>query len=90
MKTDGTISQSTTWRLIKRRSVWLFVAFFVALFLFAVPNLQEKLTERTLAQRTAEWTHSSVGLSALIHELQKERGLSSGYLAANGTHSLTS
>jgi diguanylate cyclase (GGDEF)-like protein/PAS domain S-box-containing protein len=85
MKTDGTISQSTTWRLIKRRSVWLFVAFFVALFLFAVPNVQEKLTERALAQRTAEWTHSSVGLSALIHELQKERGLSSGYLAANGT-----
>lgn len=85
MKKDGSISQTTTWRLIKRRSVWLFVGFFVALLLFAVPNLQEKLNERALAQRTAEWTHSSVALSALIHELQKERGLSSGYLSANGT-----
>jgi diguanylate cyclase (GGDEF)-like protein/PAS domain S-box-containing protein len=84
MKKDSTGSETTAWRLIKRRSVWLFVGFFIALFLFAVPNLQEKLAERTQAQRTATWTHASVALSALIHELQKERGLSSGYLASNG------
>ena len=84
MKRISARPENTAWRLIKRRSVWLFVGFFVALFLFAVPNLKSKLAERELAQRTAAWTHSSVALSALIHELQRERGLSSGFLASNG------
>lgn len=84
MKTTSHRSETNALRIIKRRSVWLFVGFFVALVLFAVPNLQEKLAERALAQRTADWTHSSVLFSALIHELQKERGLSSGFLASGG------
>ena len=87
MKTNSSTNSGTTaLRLIKRRSVWLFVGFFIALMLFAVPNLNEKWAERTLAQRTAAWTHSSVALSALIHELQKERGLSSGFLASHGSN----
>lgn len=84
MKKNSSRSDRNALRLIKRRSVWLFTCFFFALVWFAVPNLQEKLTERALAQRTAQWTQSSAQLSALIHELQKERGLSSGYLASSG------
>jgi diguanylate cyclase (GGDEF)-like protein/PAS domain S-box-containing protein len=84
MKQSDSNSETAALRLIKRRSIWLFVGFFVALVLFALPNLQEKLTLRTLAQRTADWTHSGVVLSNLIHELQKERGLSSGFLASRG------
>lgn len=86
MKTSSRHSETTALRLIKRRSVWLFVGFFVALVFFAVPNLNEKWAERTLAQRTAAWTHSSVALSGLVHELQKERGLSSGFLASHGSN----
>lgn len=86
MKKTNPSSDATSLGLIKRRSVLLFVGFFAALSFFAVPNLQEKLAERASAQRTAAWTHASVIISSLIHELQKERGLSSGYLSSNGSN----
>ena len=83
-KTISANADTAALRLIKRRSMWLFIGFFIALVFFAVPNLQEKLEDRAVAQRAADWTHSSILISALLHELQKERGLSSGFLSSNG------
>jgi diguanylate cyclase (GGDEF)-like protein/PAS domain S-box-containing protein len=65
--------------------MWLLVAFFLALSYFASHNLIEKIEERDNARAIRSWTETSIVFNALIHELQKERGLSSGLIAAGGT-----
>ena len=75
----------TSLRLIKRHSAWLLAGFFVALSFFAALNLNEKLIERERALRAHAWTESAVILSSLLHQLQRERGLSSGFIASNSS-----
>jgi diguanylate cyclase (GGDEF)-like protein/PAS domain S-box-containing protein len=65
--------------------MWLLVAFFLALSYFASHNMIEKIDERDNARAIRSWTETSIIFNALIHELQKERGLSSGLIAAGGT-----
>jgi diguanylate cyclase (GGDEF)-like protein/PAS domain S-box-containing protein len=69
---------------IKRHALWLAAAFFFALAYFAAHNLLEKAGERNDARAIQRWTQTSVLFNQLIHELQKERGLSSGLIAAGG------
>jgi methyl-accepting chemotaxis protein len=69
---------------IQRHVLWLVVAFFIALSYFAVRNLGEKYVDRENARLIHAWTETSIAFSQLIHELQKERGMSSGFIASSG------
>ncbi|HRP96719.1 MAG TPA: EAL domain-containing protein [Rhodocyclaceae bacterium] len=72
-------------RRIKLHAMGLLVAFFLALSYFAAHSLIEKIEERDNARAISSWTETSVVFNGLIHELQKERGLSSGLIAAGGS-----
>ena len=76
---------STTFRLLRRRSLWLLAAFFVVLSYFSASNLLQKIDERAEARGVVQWTERSVLLNRLITELQMERGMSSGFVASEGS-----
>ncbi|MBI2306651.1 MAG: EAL domain-containing protein [Rhodocyclales bacterium] len=66
--------------------LWGLAAFFVALALFTSKTLIERHRDRDNALAASRWANISGEASELAHELQKERGLSSGMLASK--HSL--
>lgn len=69
---------------IQRHAAWLLVAFFLALSVFSMRNLLEQFDSLRSATIERQWAGASSGLGLLIHELQRERGLSSGYIASAG------
>jgi len=71
---------------LKRHALWLLLAFFIVLGYFAARNLAEKHGERENARLIHAWTETSLMVNALVHELQKERGLSSGWLSSQGRY----
>lgn len=72
------------YRLLRRYSLWLLAAFFVAGAFVATRSLQESVAGRNQAKMVRGWAETSVAVSRLVHELQKERGLSNGYIASTG------
>ncbi|GAB1393931.1 hypothetical protein MASR1M60_20950 [Rhodocyclaceae bacterium] len=70
----------------KRQALWLLTAFFFALTYFAGRNLVEKYDDRQNARLIHTWTQTSLTVNRVIHELQKERGLSSGLLSSRGRY----
>jgi diguanylate cyclase (GGDEF)-like protein/PAS domain S-box-containing protein len=73
-----------TYRLLMHHSFWLLAAFFLAWSFFAVRSMQEKVADREQARMVRDWVETSANISLLVHELQKERGLSNGYVASYG------
>jgi PAS domain S-box-containing protein len=71
---------------VKRHAVWLLVGFFVALTYFTGGNLAEKAGDAKNARMIHAWTELSIRINQLVHELQKERGLSSGLLSSAGRY----
>jgi diguanylate cyclase (GGDEF)-like protein/PAS domain S-box-containing protein len=71
---------------VKRHAVWLLVGFFIALTYFTGRNLTEKAADYRNAGQIHAWTETSILVSRLVHELQKERGLSSGLLSSHGRY----
>jgi diguanylate cyclase (GGDEF)-like protein/PAS domain S-box-containing protein len=71
---------------IKRHAMWLLVAFFVALTWFAGRNLAEKGADAKNASMIHAWTETSMRVNHLVHQLQKERGLSSGLISSQGRY----
>ncbi|HRQ57269.1 MAG TPA: EAL domain-containing protein [Azoarcus taiwanensis] len=71
-------------RRIKIHAMGLLVAFFLALSYFAAQGFSEKIGERDTARAIYGWTQTAIIFNDLIHELQRERGLSSGLIAARG------
>lgn len=71
---------------IRRHATWLLVIFLIALSFFAMRSLVERVDQLNNASLDRRWMATSSAIGLLIHELQRERGLSSGYLAANGEH----
>ncbi|MCP4396996.1 MAG: hypothetical protein GY801_06810, partial [bacterium] len=47
-------------------------------------TLSDQWGARTLAKQSGELSQYTVAASALVHELQKERGFSAGFLASKG------
>ena len=78
------MTNTSTFKLTKRHTLWLPVAFFVALSYFSASNLMQKFQERDDARLIVGWTETSIVLNQLVHELQKERGLSSGLITSRG------
>jgi diguanylate cyclase (GGDEF)-like protein/PAS domain S-box-containing protein len=70
----------------KRHAVWLLAAFFLALTYFAGRNLAEKADDAENATMIHVWTDTSILVNRLVHELQKERGLSSGLISSRGSY----
>lgn len=70
----------------KRQALWLLTAFFFALTYFAGRNLVEKYEDRQNARLIHTWTQTSLTVNRVIHELQKERGLSSGLISSRGRY----
>jgi diguanylate cyclase (GGDEF)-like protein/PAS domain S-box-containing protein len=70
----------------QRQVLWLLLAFFVALTYFTARNLTENYVERQSAREVHAWTRVSLHINDLVHELQKERGLSSGLLSSQGKY----
>jgi diguanylate cyclase (GGDEF)-like protein/PAS domain S-box-containing protein len=77
-------SAATPLQRIKRHALWLLVALFFALSYFAIRNLNEKIEEHKNATLIEAWTEISIAFNRLIHELQKERGMSSGFISSGG------
>ncbi|MEM6941004.1 MAG: nitrate- and nitrite sensing domain-containing protein [Pseudomonadota bacterium] len=57
---------------------------FVVALIFAVPNIRALSHERAQLKIDVSFTELAVAVGNLTHELQKERGMSSGYLASGG------
>jgi diguanylate cyclase (GGDEF)-like protein/PAS domain S-box-containing protein len=74
------------YQLIKRRLAWLMVAVVVSLAYFSFSNLQQSLIARERAAQVRVWTGSTVEVSGALHQLQRERGLTSGFLASGGAN----
>ena len=56
----------------------------VILLVYSIYSGFEKLEEKSIYHNMDRYIHFSTISSNLIHELQKERGYSSGYIASNG------
>lgn len=70
---------------IRRHVAWLLLAFFLALsFFLQTSNLLGRFESLQNATRERQWTGASSAIGLFIHELQRERGLSSGYIASRG------
>lgn len=70
----------------KRQALGLLAAFFLALSYFTAQNLAEKYADRQSARTIHAWTLTSLAINGVIHELQKERGLSSGHISSRGRY----
>jgi diguanylate cyclase (GGDEF)-like protein len=76
----------TPLKRFNHQTLWLLIAFFLALTYFATRNLVEKYDERLNARLIYNWTETSLRVNQVIHELQKERGLSSGLISSRGRY----
>jgi diguanylate cyclase (GGDEF)-like protein/PAS domain S-box-containing protein len=83
-ETTTPLRSSSSYHAISRYAMWLLVAFFIALAVFAVRNLQQGQVELDHAAEARKWTEVTADVSEAVHQLQRERGLSSGYLASGG------
>jgi diguanylate cyclase (GGDEF)-like protein/PAS domain S-box-containing protein len=81
---NSPFSQAASARLVKHHSLWLLAAFFIVLSFFSARNIYEKRADEVRAGFVYQWAETNTGISALIHHLQLERGLSSGYIASGG------
>ncbi|MCK6413901.1 MAG: EAL domain-containing protein [Azonexus sp.] len=70
--------------LARRYLAWLIPAFLLLLSLFAMRNLVEKGQHLNNALGVHSWIRTSQAINRFVHEIQRERGLSSGYLASDG------
>jgi len=77
-------SSTASPRPFRRHALWLLLAFFLAISTLAWQHLLEKRQERNSAHLIHAWAEVGIEINALVHELQKERGISSGLLAAQG------
>ena len=71
---------------IRRHATWLLVIFLIALSFFATRSLIERVNQLSNASLDRKWMGTSGTIGLLIHELQRERGLSSGFVASRSKY----
>ncbi len=69
---------------IKNKLIFLSTITFIVIAIFSIKNAYETWSEYKNSQETASLISLSVKMSALLHELQKERGASAGFIGSNG------
>jgi len=78
------VSRVASLRAVKQGSRGVLAAFFIVLSFFCTRAIHDKLADLARAQTVYRWAEISASNSFLLHELQMERGLSSGYIASDG------
>ncbi|MCK4973947.1 MAG: nitrate- and nitrite sensing domain-containing protein, partial [Sulfurimonas sp.] len=68
---------------LKKKIPKILILPLMILLAFSVYSGLDKLEEKAGLKRVSEYMQFSIIASGLIHELQKERGYSSGYIASN-------
>ena len=69
---------------IRRHAAWLLLAFLFAISVFALRSLVDRLDSVRMASDVRQWAMASGSIGLFIHELQRERGMSSGFIASGG------
>lgn len=69
---------------IRRKATWVLIIFLLALSFFAIYSLVERFEQVRNASLDRKWMGANGAISRFIHELQRERGFSSGYIASRG------
>jgi methyl-accepting chemotaxis protein len=69
---------------IRTRLLLLFTALVLGLVWYLFASLRGELARLDEGKRIAAFSEVAVAASALVHELQKERGLSAGFIASKG------
>ncbi|MEM6832866.1 MAG: nitrate- and nitrite sensing domain-containing protein [Pseudomonadota bacterium] len=73
-----------------RNRLFIIVGFSIAaMLLLSAPHITRALEQRQSASRTSQIVALAGNASALIHELQRERGNSAGYLTSGGSDEFT-
>lgn len=68
-----------------KKKIYLLIAIPLISFLWiSLLSIMDKVEESKEMNKLAEFTHLSVVYSELVHELQKERGMTAGFLGSKG------
>jgi methyl-accepting chemotaxis protein len=76
--------QSYGWRSIRLRLFLLFALVIAAVLFYALRDVMTQWHTRDAMERGAQYSALSVQINGLVHELQKERGLSAGFIGSRG------
>ncbi|HRP24171.1 MAG TPA: nitrate- and nitrite sensing domain-containing protein [Thauera sp.] len=77
-------TQSYGWRSIRLRLFLLFAIVIAAVLSYAVSDVATQWNTRNAMERGAQYSQLSVQINGVVHELQKERGLSAGFIGSRG------
>ncbi|WP_345792654.1 nitrate- and nitrite sensing domain-containing protein [Thauera sp. JM12B12] len=77
-------TQSYGWRSIRLRLFLLFAIVIAAVLFYAITDVMTQWTTRNAMARGVQYSQLSVQINAVVHELQKERGLSAGFIGSRG------
>ena len=77
-------TQSYGWRSIRLRLFLLFALVIAAVLFYAVSEVMTQWNTRGAMERGAQYSELSVQINGVVHELQKERGLSAGLIGSRG------
>ncbi len=69
---------------IKRKLILLSVTVLMVIFTYSLKNFYDSYYSYKNAKNTTAVVELSVKMSAVLHELQKERGASAGFIGSNG------
>ncbi|MDI1246148.1 MAG: nitrate- and nitrite sensing domain-containing protein [Rhodoferax sp.] len=77
-------SNSLGLRSIRVRLLLLFAGIAIGIVYYLASDIYGRLHDIRVGRRVADATEVAVATSALVHELQKERGLSAGFIGSKG------
>ncbi|KAI5912787.1 nitrate- and nitrite sensing domain-containing protein [Thauera sp. 2A1] len=77
-------TQTYGWRSIRLRLFLLFALVIAAVLLYAVRDVMTQWHASEAMARGTQYAALSVRINGVVHELQKERGLSAGYIGSRG------
>jgi hypothetical protein len=63
----------SSYQAVTRYALWLLVAFFIALAIFAARNLRQGKHDLEHAVDAREWTEVTADISEAVHQLQREQ-----------------
>ena len=66
----------------RRHVSWALMAFLIALTVLALRNWNERNATLESARNFRLWATANENIGRLVHELQRERGMSSAYIAS--------
>ena len=78
-------TQSYGWRSIRLRLFVLFAAVIAAVLFYAGREFNSQWQVRGSMERGLQYSELAVQINGVVHELQKERGLSAGFIASRAT-----